>query len=71
MMKDAVKYAKEFKLDLDLTQPNPTSYIADKGEQIPENKVSEALKKAVSSNQQEEVNDQNWQLKIACTRWDE
>ena len=58
---DAVKYAREFGLDLDLTKPNATCQVASTGDESIDNKIPDALKKAITSRLQQEVMGQKWQ----------
>ena len=44
MLADAVKYAREFGLDLDLTKPNATCQVASTGDESIDNEVPDALK---------------------------
>ena len=46
MLADAVKYAREFGLDLDLNKPNATCQVASTGDKIIDNEVPDALKKS-------------------------
>ena len=71
VLAEAVKYAKELGLDLDLTKPNATCQVASTGDEIIDNKVPEALKKAIISRLQQEVMDQKWQGKITAARWED
>ena len=69
VLADAVKYAREFGLDLDLTKQNATCQVASTGDEIIDNKyVPDALKKAIISRLQQEVMDQKWQGKITAAR---
>ena len=71
MLADAGKNAREFCLDLDLTKPNSTCQVASTGDEIIDNKVSDALKKAITSRLQQEVVNQKWQGKITAVRWED
>ena len=71
MLADAVKYAREFGLDLDLTKPNATCQVASTGDEIIDNEVPDALKKAITSRLQQEVMDQKWQGKITAASWED
>ena len=55
MLADAVKYAREFGLDLDLTKPNATCQVASTGDEIIDTEVPDALKKSITSRLQQEV----------------
>ena len=66
-----VKYVREFGLDLDLTKPNATCQVARTGDEIIDNEVPDALKKAITSRLQQEVMDQKWQGKITAARWED
>ena len=46
-LEDAVKYAREFGLDLDLTKPNATCQVVSTGDEIIDNKIPDALKNAM------------------------
>ena len=70
VLADAVKYAREFGLDLDLTKPKATCQVASTGDEIIDNEVPDALKKAITSRLQQEVMDQKWQGKITAARWE-
>ena len=69
VLADAVKYAREFGLDLDLTKPNATCQVASTGDEIIDNEVPDALKKGITSRLRQEVMDQKWQGKITAARW--
>ncbi|XP_015769818.1 PREDICTED: uncharacterized protein LOC107348309 [Acropora digitifera] len=71
MLEDAVKYAREFGLDLDLTKPNATCQVVSTGDKIIENKIPDALKNAITSRLQQEVMNQKWQGKITAARWED
>ena len=71
VLADAVKYAREFGLDLDLTKPNATCQVASTGDEIIDNKIPDALKKAITSRLQQEVMGQKWQGKITAARWED
>ena len=71
VLADAVKYAGEFVLDLDLTKPNATCQVSSTGDEIVDNKIPDALKKAITSRLQQEMMDQQWQGKITAARWDD
>ena len=73
VLADAVKYAslREFGLDLDLTKPNATCQVASTGNEIIDNEVPDALKKAITSRLHQEVMDQKWQGKITAARWED
>ena len=71
VLADAVKYAREFGLDLDLTIPNATCQVASTGDEIIENKVPDALKKAITSRLPQEVMDYKWHGKITAARWED
>ena len=71
MLADAVRYAREFGLDLDLTKPNATCEVVSTGEEIIDNKIPNALKNAITSRLQQEVMDQKWQRKITAARWED
>ena len=70
MLVDAVKYAMEFGLDLDLTKPNATCQVASTGGDIIDSKIPDALKKAITSRLQQEVMNQKRQGKITAARWE-
>ncbi|XP_068708027.1 uncharacterized protein [Montipora foliosa] len=71
VLEDAVKYAREFGLDLDLTKPTATCQVASTGDEISDNEVPDALKKAITSRLQQEVMDQKRQGKITAARWED
>ncbi|XP_068675641.1 uncharacterized protein [Montipora foliosa] len=71
VLADAVKYAREFGLDLELTKPTATCQVASTGDEISDNEVPDALKKAITSRLQQEVMDQKWQGKITAARWED
>ena len=68
-LEDAVKYAREFGLDLDLTKPNTTCQVVCTGDEIIDNKIPDTLKNAITSILQQEVMDQKWQGEITAARW--
>ena len=68
-LEDAVKYAREFGLDLDLTKPNTTCQVVCTGDEIIDNKIPDTLKNAITSRLQQEVMDQKWQGEITAARW--
>ena len=70
MLADAVKYAREFGLDLDLTKPTATCQVASTRDEIIENKIPDALKNAITSRLRQEVMDQKGQGKITA-RWED
>ena len=55
VLADAVKYARECGLDLDLTKPNATCQVAGTGDEIIDTEVPDALKKAITSRLRQEV----------------
>ena len=65
------RYAREFGLDLDLTKPNATCHVASTGDDIIDNKIPDALKKAITSRLQQEVMNQKRQGKITAVRWED
>ena len=71
MLADAVKYAREFGLDLDLTKPDATCQVVSTGDEIIDNKIPDALKNAITSRLQQELMDQKWQGKITTARWED
>ena len=71
VLADAVKYTREFGLDLDLTKPTATCQGASTGDEIRDNEVPEGLKKAITSRLQQMVMDQKWQGKITAARWED
>ena len=71
VLADAVKYAREFGLDLDLAKPNATCQVASTGDEIIDNKIPDALKKAITSRLQQEVMNQKRQGKITAARWED
>ena len=68
-LEDAVKYAREFGLDLDLTKPNTTCQVVCTGDEIIDNKIPDTLKNAITCRLQQEVMDQKWQGEITAARW--
>ena len=68
-LEDAVKYAREFGLDLDLTKPNTTCQVVCTGDEIIDNNIPDTLKNAITSRLQQEVMDQKWQGEITAARW--
>ena len=71
MLADAMKYAREFGLNLDLTKPNTTWQVVSTGDEINDKKIPDALKNAITSRLQQEVMDQKWQGKITAARWED
>ena len=69
MLADAMKYARDFGLDLDLTKPNATCQVVSTRDEIIDNKIPDALKNAITSRLQQEVMDQKWQGQITGARW--
>ena len=70
-LEDAVKYAREFGLDLDLTKPNTTCQVVCTGDEIIDNKIPDTLKNAITSRLQQEVMEQKWQGEITAARWND
>ena len=68
---NAVKYAKEFGFDLDLTILKLLSKDTKTGEEIALNKISGELKKAITDKLQEEVRNQKWQGETTTARWED
>ena len=71
MLADAVKNAREFGLDFDLIKLNATFQVASTGDAIFDNKVPDALKKAITSRLEQGMMDQKWQGKITTARWED
>ena len=66
--KDAVTFAREIDLELNLTYPQ-SSCSKVGGDEIPKKQVKEALKKSVVSKLKSEVGDQTWEGKLLASRW--
>ena len=69
LVKDAVKYAEELELTLNLTHPQP-SLDTDMGE-VPAKKIKAHLKKSQEEQFEEMVRDQKWQGKLLRARWED
>ena len=68
--KDAVTFARELELDLELNLTYPQSSCSKVGgDEIPKKQVKEALKKSVVSKLKSEVEDQKWEGKLLASRW--
>ena len=68
LVKDAVKYAEELELTLNLTHPQPL-LDTDMGE-VPAKKIKAHLKKSQEEQLEEMVRDQKWQGKLLRARWE-
>ena len=69
-MKNAVKYAEELELTLNLTHPQP-SLDTDMGE-VPAKKIKAHLKKSQEEQLEEMVRDQKWKgRKLLRARWED
>ena len=66
--KDAVTFARELDLELNLTHPQ-SSCSKVGGDEIPKKQVKEALKKSVVSKLKSEVDDEKWEGKLLASRW--
>ena len=66
--KDAVTFARELDLELNLTHPQ-SSCSKLGGDEIPRKQVKETLKKSVISKLKSEVEDRKWEEKLAASRW--
>ena len=66
--KDAVTFARELDLELNLTYPQSLCSKVG-GDEIPKKQVKEALKKSVVSKLKSEVEDQKWEGKLLASRW--
>ena len=71
LVKDAVKYAEELELTLNLTHPQP-SLETDMGRpEVPAKKIKAYLKKSQEEQLEEMVRDQKWQGTLLRARWED
>ena len=66
--KDAVTFARELDLELNLTHPQ-SSCSKLGGDEIPRKQVKDTLKKSVISKLKSEVEDRKWEGKLVASRW--
>ena len=68
LVKEAVRYAEEMGLQLQLEHPNPTCITHDIEEVITAEKLKAELRRGLEQKTWEAVHEQSWQGKLTCMR---
>ena len=70
LIKDAVKYAKELDLDLNLSELNPTCRTTD-GNEVSGKQIGVWAKRAQQQQLRQEMTKEKWQGKLLKIRWED
>ena len=69
LLKDAIKYADELGIALNLTYPNPTCLNKDHDKEIPSKQISSSIKGRNRQHLKDTMEAEKWQGKLLTERW--
>ena len=70
LINDAIKYAEELGITLDLSYPNPSCY-GDDGKEIPQAQIKVKITESKVQQLRDTMKDEKWQGKLLSQRWND